>query len=87
MAKKQTKSGSESTEDPELTKEEKAKLRRPIGLFLRKDVRKEVELIADEEDLNRHALLSYAISYFIRQYRAGKVKIEKEQTTKLKLDI
>jgi hypothetical protein len=71
----------------ELTKEEKAALRRPIGVYLRRDVRTAIEQIAAKEDLSRHSILSYAISYFVRQYTAGKIKIEKEQTTRLKLDI
>jgi hypothetical protein len=69
------------------TAEEKAKLRRPIGVYVRKDVRIAVEQIAKTEGLSRHAILSYAVSYFVRQYKAGKVKIETEQQTKLKLDV
>ena len=73
--------------DPEMTKAEKEKLRRPIGVYVRKDVRAEVDKIAEDEGLSRHSILTYAISYFVRQYKAGKVKIEKEQTTRLKLDV
>ena len=71
----------------ELTKEEKEALRRPVGIYLRRDVRTAIEEIADKEGLTRHAILSYAVSYFIRQYRAGKVKIEKQQKTTPNLDI
>ncbi len=76
-------------QDPsqELTKEEKEALRRPIGVYLRLDVRRAVEEIAEKEGLNRHAVLAYGISYFVRQYRAGKVKIEKQQKTTPNLDI
>ena len=87
MVKKQTKTRSESAEDLEMTKEEKAKLRRPIGVYLRKDARIAIEEIAEEENLTRHAILAYAVSYFVRQYKAGKVKIEKKQKTTLNLDI
>ncbi len=67
MAKKQT------------TNEERAaaaKKLKPVGVYLRKNVRAEVEKIAEAEDLSIHAVLAYGVSYFVRQYKAGKVKIE-----------
>ncbi len=73
--------------DPEAEREAKAKARRPIGVYLRKDARAEIERIAQAEGLSRHSLLAYAVSYFIRQYKAGKVKIETTKKTTLKLDI
>lgn len=73
-------------QEPELTKEQKEKRRRPVGVYLRVATRAEVEKIAKDEALPVHGLLAYAVAYFVKQYKAGKVKIEREQHTKLKLD-
>ena len=61
--------------------------RRPLGLYLRNDVLAEVQAIAAENGQAVHGIVSYAVTYFIKQYRAGKVKIETEQKAKLKLDL
>ena len=67
--------------------EKKTGKRRPLGLYLRNDVIAEVESIADENGQAVHGIITYAVSYFIKQYRAGKVKIETETKQKLKLDL
>ena len=78
MAKKQT------------TNEEKidtAKKLKPVGVYLRKNVRAEVEKIAEAEGLSIHAVLAYGVSYFVRQYKAGKVEIETVTKPSLNLDV
>lgn len=63
------------------------KKRRPLGLYLRNDVLAAVQEIATENGQAVHGIVTYAVTYFIKQYRAGKVKIETEQKAKLKLDL
>jgi hypothetical protein len=81
MAKKQT-TKEEMTETPATAKKLK-----PVGVYLRKNVRAEVEKIAEAEGLPVHAVLAYGVSYFVRQYKAGKVNIETVKTTTLNLDV
>jgi hypothetical protein len=60
----------------------------PTSVYLRKDLRAEVEKIAEVEGVTVHAIMAYGISYFVRQYKAGKVKLETEdRPKKLRLDI
>ena len=68
-------------------KVEVAKKLRPIGVYLRKNVRAEVEKIAEAEGLSVHSVLAYGVSYFVRQYKAGKVKIETVTKPTLNLDV
>lgn len=72
--------------DPEAEKAEKEKKRRPIGVYLRVGTRAKVDKIAEKEGLSRHALLAYAVAYFVREYEAGKVKIKTTTKTTLDLD-
>jgi len=71
----------------EQIKAEKAKRRRPVGVYLRVGTRSEIEKIAAAEGLSVHAVLAYSVAYFVRQYKAGKVKIETTQKTTLKMDV
>jgi len=92
MAKKPTLKGLfDKTESQAQTKEqiksEMEKRRRPIGVYLRVATRAEIDKIAAAEGLSRHALLAYAVAYFVRQYKAGKVKIETTKKTTLNLDV
>jgi hypothetical protein len=60
----------------------------PTSVYLRKEVRAEVEKIAEAEGVTVHAIMAYGISFFVRQYKAGKVKLETEDRPKrLKLGI
>jgi hypothetical protein len=61
--------------------------RRPIGLYLRQPTQDAIEQIAEAEGLNMHSLLAYAVTYFVKQYQAGKVKIETESQPRPKLDL
>lgn len=75
-------------QQPAQEQKAKGKGRRPIGLYLRNDILAAMQDIAHEnKDIPMHALLVYAVTYFIRQYRAGKVKIETQIKTTLKTDI
>jgi hypothetical protein len=60
----------------------------PTSVYLRKEIRAEVERIAEAEGVTVHSIMAYGISYFVRRYKAGKVKLETEDRPKrLKLDI
>lgn len=72
MAKKQTESKKKPT---------------PASVYLRKDVRDEIAKIAKKEGLSVHAVMAYGVSYFVRQYKAGKAKIETVQKPVVNLDI
>ena len=68
-------------------KKKSDKKRRPLGLYLRNDVLAAVQEIATENGQAVHGIVTFAVTYFIKQYRAGKVKIETETKQKLKLDL
>ncbi len=60
----------------------------PTSVYLRKDVRAEVEKIAEETGASIHSIMAYGVTYFVQQYRRGKVKLQTEERPKrLKLDI
>ncbi len=60
---------------------------KPYGIYLNKEILADLEEIAEAETGGSlHNLLQYAIKYFIREYRAGKVKLKKETVTRLKFD-
>ena len=60
---------------------------KPYGLYLNREMSADVdEIAAAETGGNYHALLQFAVKYFIREYKAGRVKIKKETVTRLKLD-
>lgn len=67
MAKKQT---------------EPKKKRTPTSVYLKNEVQAEVEKIAEAEDVTIHSVMAYGISYFVQQYKLGKVKLEKEDRPK-----
>ena len=59
---------------------------KPYGVYLNQAMRADLEKIAAQEsDGNFHALLQYGLKYFIREYKAGRVKIKKATQTKLEL--
>jgi hypothetical protein len=78
MAKKQ------DNDQPDISGKQ---ITKSFGVYLNKELAAEVIDIADKEtNGSPHALLQYAVKYFIRQYRAGKVKLKKKTVTKLELD-
>lgn len=59
---------------------------KPYGVYLNKTMRADLEKIsAAETGGNFHAILQYAVKYFIQQYKRGKVKIKKTTQTKLEI--
>ena len=58
---------------------------KPYGVYLGVDERAAMEKIIKETGENQHALLQFAVKYFIQQYKAGKIKAEKTTTVKLML--
>ena len=58
---------------------------KPYGVYLGIDERAAMEKIMKETGENQHALLQFAVKYFIKQYRAGKIKAQKTTTVKLML--
>jgi hypothetical protein len=61
--------------------------RRPIGVYLRQPTHEALLEIAQAEELNPHSLIAYAVTYFIREYRAGRAVIETESKPQPKLDL
>jgi hypothetical protein len=59
----------------------------PSSVYLRKEVRAEVEKIAEAEGLAVHAVMAYSVSYFVREYKKGKAKIETVKKPTLNLDV
>ena len=48
------------------------------GVYLSEEVKKELGEIANKESGgNFHTVMQYAIKYFVKMYKAGRVKIEK----------
>ena len=43
------------------------------------------QIVMAETDGNVHAVLQFAVRYFIQEYKAGRVRLKKETVTKLKL--
>lgn len=50
---------------------------RGVGLY--RDEWTELEKISKEHNATLHAIAVYAIRYFLKQYHAGKIKLQKEQ--------
>jgi len=60
---------------------------KPYGIYLNREMLADLEKIAEEEaDGNLHTILQYAMKHFIREYKAGKIKLRKETVTRLKFD-
>lgn len=59
---------------------------KPYGVYLNKDMREDLENIArNESEGNLHAVLQYGVKYFIKMYKAGRIKIVKSSKTKLEI--
>jgi len=58
-----------------------------FGIYVNQELAAEIEDIAAKEtNGNHHAILQFAVKYFIKEYRAGRVKLKKKTVTKLELD-
>jgi hypothetical protein len=79
MAKKKTERPEQEDDIPTRGK--------PYGIYLNLEILTDLEQIAEAETGGSlHTILQYAIKYFIREYKAGKVKLKKETVTRLKFD-
>ena len=57
--------------------------KRPIGVYLEESEIAELGRIAQETGVKRGALLRYAVRWFMKQYKAGKIKTETKVTKTL----
>jgi hypothetical protein len=62
---------------------DKADIVKPKGVGLKDSEWRELEQIADKAGLKLHAITAYAVRYFLRDYRAGKIKPEKKTVQSL----
>ena len=46
-----------------------------LGVTFSREEAKQIEDIAEREDSNVHAIMKYALLYFIKYYNAGKITI------------
>lgn len=77
MAKKQT---NQQTDDQPTRGQ-------PYGLYLNRELLTDLKKIAEVETGGKlHEILQYALRHFVREYKAGKIKIKKETVTRLKFD-
>jgi hypothetical protein len=56
----------------------------PVGVYLDQDTRAEIERMVKDLGVKRHALLQFAIAYFLREYKKnpGIVEFEQKKTIK-----
>lgn len=48
----------------------------PVGVYLSLDEKKQLDTIADELRIKRHAVLQYAIRDFLRRWNAGEIELQ-----------
>mgnify|MGYP001058959558 CR=1 FL=1 len=53
------------------------------SVYLRNYVRDAIFEIAEDLGVTRHAVLQYAIDYFLQDYKAGKIEIETKTTKEI----
>jgi hypothetical protein len=56
----------------------------PLGVYLDDDTKAEIERIAKESDITRHALLQYAVYYFLNEYKKDPEILRFEEQITLK---
>ena len=57
------------------------------GLYLNRELLADLEQIAGAETGGKlHEILQFALRHFVKEYKAGKIKLKKETVTRLKLD-
>jgi hypothetical protein len=49
---------------------------RAVSVYLSSKDRNSLEEIAQKNNINRHMLLSYAVRYFLANYRLGNIKLD-----------
>jgi len=63
--------------------EEKKKKHPPVSVYLSRDEQAEVQELADQAGISRHAMLQYGIRYFIAEYKKDKKILKTEKKTVL----
>lgn len=59
---------------------------KPVSIYLSLDEKQTLETIADKLGVNRHALLKFAVMYFVKEYEAGNIKPKTTTQTVTTLD-
>jgi hypothetical protein len=70
--------------EPDPNIEVKLKQPNPVSVKLTADELARLDAIADELRIKRHALMRYAILYFLSQYDSGAIPFEQETKKTLK---
>ena len=55
------------------------------GVGLKESEWAELQKVADEQSTNLHAVTAYGVRYFLKEYKAGKVKIKQKNTVTLEI--
>ncbi len=63
--------------------EEKKKTYPPVSVYLSAEEQIEAQELADKAGVSRHALLQYAVRYFIAEYKKDKKILKTEKKTVL----
>jgi hypothetical protein len=57
------------------------------GLYINRELLTDLQEIAEAETGGKlHEILQFALRHFVKEYKAGKIKLKKETVTRLKLD-
>ena len=64
---------------------EKKKKLKPVSVYLRAETREKLDQVIEETGQNRHALMKYAISYFLEAYEKDKSILKYETVKTLKI--
>ena len=70
-------SKTESETDPQGQPKDEVKSH---GVGLRESEWQQIEAIADEMGITKHAVAAYALRYFLKSYDAGEIKTETKQS-------
>lgn len=78
MSKEKSPKGERSQNTIKATVAQAGDLTRPksVSVYLSSKDKQSLDEIAKKYNINRHMLLSYAVRYFLANYRAGHVKLD-----------
>jgi hypothetical protein len=57
---------------------------RPVGVYLSISEKNTIDNIAKEKGFASHAVLKYAVLYFLKEYQAGRIQLERENRPGIK---
>ena len=69
----------------EATKKTDPDLPNVFSIYLKDHERDALLKVVEELGVSRHAVLKYAVLFFLKEYRAGKVQVETETKTKTEI--